>query len=120
MKTMIRRMLPLGLLLVFAVYGYTQDKAAVTVTKETKSTNCSSSCPKFVDKNGDGICDIKKDCSDCKGKTDCSGKDMQDCKKSCSGGHGKAACGASSPGCSPAKGSGNQATSPDKTTVPKK
>lgn len=128
MKTMIRRILPLGLLLVFAVYGYSQNSSTATASKETKSANCATSCSKFVDKNGDGICDIKKDCPDCKGKANCAGKEMKDCKKSCSGGHGKSGCGTTGAGCGKGEAKtggcpGKAATgqqAPDKTTTPTK
>ena len=101
---MIRRILPLGLLLVFAVYGYSQNSTAVA-SKETKTTKCTSACPKYVDKNGDGKCAVQKDCSMCKGKENCSGKEMKDCKSACTGGHGKEGCGAAGSGCG--KGSSN-------------
>jgi len=120
---MIRRILPLGLFLVFAVYGFSQNAAATTASKDTKSSSCATSCAKFVDKNGDGVCDVKKDCPDCKGKENCKGKEMTDCKKSCSAGHGKDGCGAGASGCSkseaksgccPKKGSTGQTAPPAK------
>ena len=126
MKTMIRRILPLGLLLVFAVYGYSQNSSTAAVSKETQTTQTAASCGKFVDKNADGICDNHQNKAQCKGN--CQGKQMQDCKKSCSGGHAKAGCGTASAGCGkgnptpgncPNKGTSGQAA-PDKTTTPSK
>ncbi|MEI6890123.1 MAG: hypothetical protein ACOYM0_12770 [Bacteroidales bacterium] len=140
MKTMIRRILPLGLLLVFAVYGYSQNSSTAAVSKETQTTQTAASCGKFVDKNADGICDNHQNKAQCKGNGDCcgkgmqhgkgncQGKQMQDCKKSCSGGHAKAGCGTASAGCGkgnptpgncPNKGTSGQAA-PDKTTTPSK
>ncbi|MCX6286272.1 MAG: hypothetical protein NTY96_04095 [Bacteroidetes bacterium] len=137
MKTMIRRMMPLGLLIVFAVYGYSQNNSTGAATKQTKTTQTASTCGKFVDKNGDGICDIQKNCTQCKGKANCSGKNMQDCKTSCSGydkakcgNETKACCNKAGSGCCKDKGEGNACqhrqgstnltNTPDKTTTPTK
>ena len=128
---MFRRMLPMGLLLVFAIYGYAQNNSTTAIAKETKATQTAANCSKFVDKNGDGICDVHKNCTQCKGKENC-GKSMQDCKASCSGSHGKGCCGTTGSGCGKGNGngngngcqyrhgSGNQTDATDKTKAPTK
>jgi len=105
---MIRRILPLGLLLVFAVYGYSQNAATSAPAKDTKTTTTAS----------------------------CSGKSMENCKTSCTS-HDKAKCGGGTKSCckettsscckSKSGASGckdktgaTQGTTPDKTTAPKK
>ncbi|MCX6241537.1 MAG: hypothetical protein NTX43_07030 [Bacteroidetes bacterium] len=140
MKTTFRKILPLGLLLVFAVYGYSQNSSTAAVSKQTQTTQSTASCGKFVDKNADGICDNHKNNVQCKGngtccgkgrqhcQGTCQGKQMPDCKKSCSGSHDKAGCGTAGAGCGkgnpnpgncPNKGNSGQAA-PEKTTTPAK
>lgn len=92
----------LSLILVFAVYGYSQNSAAAPA-KETKQST-TATCGKFTDKNGDGVCDNHQNNANCKGNANCCGKGMQHCKETCQGkGQGKG-CAQS---CSQAKGNGN-------------
>ncbi len=123
-------MMPVAMVLVFAIYGYSQNASTTTApAKETKTTQCGTACAKFVDKNGDGICDLKKDCPSCKGKSNCQEKEMKDCKASCTDNHSKSGCAAKSAGCAKGnsktgccqgKGSTGQSASPEKSTAPTK
>ncbi|MCX6285007.1 MAG: hypothetical protein NTW31_12325 [Bacteroidetes bacterium] len=130
MKTILRRMMPVAMVLVFVIYGYSQNASTTTTpVKETKTAQCGTACAKFIDKNGDGICDMKKDGPNSKGKSNGSEKEMKDCKVSCSDSHSKSGCAAKSAGCAKdnakmgccqGQGSTSQSTSPGKTAAPTK
>jgi len=108
MKTMTRRILPLGLLLVFAVYGYSQTNTTNASPKDTKTTKTTSCCDKSTQA-------AKSDCAGHeKGKCAVEGK--SGCKES-----GTTCCRGKSEGSNcKTKATGTQATTTDKTTTPKK
>lgn len=106
MKTTLKSILTLSLLLVFAIYGYSQN-AATAPAKETKTTS-TTTCGKFTDNNKDGICDNHQNKENCKGNSSCCGKGMQHCKETCQGkGNCKGEAKGCGQACSQGKGKGN-------------
>ena len=109
MKTMIRRILPLGLLLVFAVYCYSQNAATTAPSKDTKTTTSASCSGKSMD-------NCKTSCTS-KDKAKCGGETKSCCKESTGSNCCKGKSGAN--GCQDKPGT-TKATTPEKTTSPKK
>ncbi len=115
---MFKTMLPLGLLLVFALYGYSQNNTTVTA-KQTKTTQTVASSGKVVNNNTAGMCDNKRNCvkgnenHGCCGQSNCCGSGTSKCSASCKS---NANCN----GCKNHQSCGNQNSTPAKTTAPKK
>ncbi|MGA2822544.1 MAG: hypothetical protein ABSE72_03365 [Bacteroidales bacterium] len=118
MKTMFKTMLPLGLLLVFALSGYSQNNTTVTA-KETKTNKTATCCGKVADKNCTGVFDNNRNCVQgnenlgcCEQGNNC-GSRTGNCSTSCK----------SNTNCNGSRhpqGSGNQNNTPAKTPAPPK
>jgi hypothetical protein len=73
-----------GMMIAFTLHAQDASKATKDTKVTTASTTTSATAPcKFVDANGDGVCDnCKMKKSECKGSGDC-------CKSSCAGSKSK-------------------------------